>query len=408
MLRVAICAAALLLATVAASRISIPLTAKKTARDAVKSRIFVPRPLEYVRDELGSKIIIDNFMDMQFYGPVSIGTPAQNFMVVYDTGSSNLWVAGSGCGISCFFHARYNSNASRTYKPNGTIFEILYGSGPVNGFFSQDTVTLGNFSIANQGFAQVTNASGLGLAYAIGHFDGILGLAWDSISVDHTTTVFQNLLAQFPHTKKQFAFFLPDHKSQAGQLDIGGANPDHYEGELVEVKLTNETYWETRASTITFGGESLVSDAPVVLDTGTSTLVAPTEIVHRIGRLINGTKMNDMNRTIYTVSCLTVPFLPNLTVTLNGHDWVLRPEDYIINQYDIECMLAIMGMDLPKRMGPLWILGDVFIRRVYTVFDYGARSLSFAYTKQVAPTPAPWTWAAEKKHHEEKRKLRRN
>jgi len=251
----------------------------------------------------------------------------------------------------------------------------------------------------------VTNASGLGLAFAIGHFDGILGLAWDSISVDRTTTVFQNIIAQHPTTKKQFAFFLPDHSSQVGQLDIGGANPNHYEGTLKTVKLTNETYWETRASTISFDGITMAKNVPVVIDSGTSTLVGPTPIVERIGAMINATKMVEENRTLYMVSCLSIPFLPNLTVTINGDEWVLRPQDYIINQMDIECILAIMGLDLPASMGPMWILGDIWIRRVYSVFDYGERSLSFAYSKQVAPTPAPWTWASKKK---DERKPRRH
>jgi len=365
----------------------------------------VSTPRSYLKDKSGSDIIIDNYMDMQFYGPVAVGTPPQQFMVVYDTGSSNLWVPSSTCGISCYFKPRYNASQSSTYTPNGTIFQILYGSGPVSGYFSQDTVTLGTYAVKGQGFAQVTNASGLGLAFAVGQFDGILGLAWDSISVDHTTTVFQNLIAQNPTVKKQFAFFLPDHSSIKGQLDIGGANPAHYSGELHTVKLTNETYWETHAETIKIGGQELASNAPVVLDTGTSTIVAPKEIVDRIGTLINATKMTEANRTLYMVSCFALPYLPNITVNLGGVDWVLRPQDYIINQDDIECILGIMGLDLPKALGPLWILGDVFIRRVYTVFDYGTRSLSFAYTKEVVPTPAPWTWAA-KKREEHKKRLR--
>jgi hypothetical protein len=176
----------------------IPLQRKHSLSEAVKRKQLTKRTLEYLKDVKGDPISINNFMDMQFFGPVSVGTPAQVFQVVYDTGSSNLWVPSAQCGLSCYLKPRYNSNASSTYVANGTIFSILYGSGPVNGFISQETVVVGDVTVKSQGFAQVTNASGLGLAFAIGQFDGILGLAWDSISVDHTTTVFQNMMTSTP------------------------------------------------------------------------------------------------------------------------------------------------------------------------------------------------------------------
>lgn len=84
------------------------------------------------------EVTLSNYMDAQYYGPISLGSPPQSFNVVFDTGSSNLWVPSSKChSIACFTHKRFRNSESQTYAKNGTSFEIRYGSGTVKGFIGK-------------------------------------------------------------------------------------------------------------------------------------------------------------------------------------------------------------------------------------------------------------------------------
>lgn len=339
--------------------------------------------------------------------------------MIFDTGSSNLWVPGKSCGTACGLHPEYVSANSSTYVANGTKFAIQYGSGPVSGFLSNDNVEMGGLVVQSQQFAEINVVSGLGLAYMLGHFDGILGLAFQSISEYGIPTVYDNMEAQGLVQSPQFAFYLSATDGSVGELTLGGYDSTKFTGELTWVPLTSETYWETALDGLLLGGKSVTNCSKVVLDTGTSILAGPTEDVKAIAAALGATPF-PLNPAEYTIDCSLVPSLPELTVVMGGTPFVLAGSDYVLNVQGI-CLLGFTGIDMPaprgqcQRLiacrgvretpwpaavfclmihpshnrsfclfsavftGPLYIMGDVFIRKYYTVFDNsGAGQLGFA------------------------------
>ena len=214
------------------------------------------------------------------FSEVEIGTPPQTFKVVLDTGSSNLWVPSSQCSsIACYLHNKYDSSASSTYKKNGSEFSIRYGSGSLSGFISQDVLQIGDLKVVGQDFAEATSEPGL--AFAFGRFDGILGLGYNTISVNRIVPPFYNMLDQNLLDEPVFGFYLGDSNKEGDESEatFGGIDKDHYTGNLVKIPLRRKAYWEVDLDAITFGKDSAELDnTGVILDTGTSLIALPSTL----------------------------------------------------------------------------------------------------------------------------------
>ncbi|KAJ5891924.1 Vacuolar protease A [Penicillium subrubescens] len=332
-----------------------------------------------IKPEGGHNVLVDNFLNAQYFSEISIGTPPQSFKVVLDTGSSNLWVPSSQCNsIACFLHSKYDSSSSSTYKKNGTEFAIRYGSGSLSGFVSQDTMKIGDLEIKHQDFAEATEEPGL--AFAFGRFDGILGLGFDTISVNKMVPPFYNALNQGLLDEPVFAFYLGDANKDGddSEATFGGIDKSHYTGELINIALRRKAYWEVDFDAITLGENTAeLEDTGVILDTGTSLIALPSTMAELLNKEI-GAKKGFTGQ--YTVECDARDKLPDLTFTLAGHNFTIGPYDYIL-EVQGSCISSFMGMDFPEPVGPLAILGDAFLRKWYSVYDHGKGSVGLAKAK---------------------------
>lgn len=338
-----------------------------------------------VKEVNGSPVILKDYLDAQYYGPITLGTPPQDFVVVFDTGSSNLWVPSSTCSwkdIACKLHKKYDHSVSSTYVANDTAFAIPYGSGNCAGFLSYDTLMMGNVAVKSQLFGEATAEPGL--SWIMAQFDGILGMGYPTISVDGVIPPFDNIMNQKLISNNIFSFYLSKDPSAAvgGELLLGGTDSKYYTGNFTYVKVSKKGYWQFAMDKVSIGGKDAGyctgKNCSAICDTGTSLIAGPTADINDLNKKIGAIPLIKGEAIIL---CNTIPSLPDISFQLNGHDFTLKPDDYVWKVSEANetiCISGFLGIDLPPEIGPLWILGDVFIRDYYTVFDREQDRVGFA------------------------------
>ncbi|CAD7092986.1 unnamed protein product [Hermetia illucens] len=319
-----------------------------------------------------------NSDDSTYYGKITIGTPPQPFTVLFDTGSSNLWIPSKSCTSAiCTPHNRYNSAASSTYVKNGESFFIAYGTGELEGFLSKDTVTIAGLSVKGQTFAEATSLAEM---FQYVKFDGILGLGYTSISQDNVTPVLYNMYSQKLIKSPVFSFYLKRNMADpddGGQLVFGGADPKHYTGSFTFVPVDDQGYWQFKMDGGSLGAYKFcVGGCQAIVDSGTSLVTGPPDTIEEIYKLLNATE-NSIG--MIAVDCNKVSSLPTISFTLGGKSLTLEPKDYIVKT-PYGCEVGF-GYNYSYGYGPDWILGDVFMGKYYTQFDMANNRVGFAVAK---------------------------
>ncbi|NWV78623.1 RENI protein, partial [Dasyornis broadbenti] len=326
--------------------------------------------------------LLTNYLDTQYFGEISIGTPAQTFKVVFDTGSANLWVPSYKCSplySACVSHSRYDSSKSRTYIANGTGFAIRYGTGSVKGVLSQDIVTVSDIPII-QVFAEATALPAFPFIFA--RFDGVLGMGYPSQAIDGITPVFDRILAQQILKEDVFSVYYSRNAppKPGGEIVLGGSDPAYYTGEFHYLNVSRSGFWQISMKGVSVGAEILFcrEGCSVAVDTGASYITGPAGPVSVLMKAIGAAEAAEGE---YVVDCEQVPQLPNISFHLGGKVYALGGPAYVLrqSQYGEDvCVVAFSGLDIPPPAGPLWILGATFIGHYYTKFDRRHNRIGFA------------------------------
>ncbi|SOV18669.1 plasmepsin I [Plasmodium sp. gorilla clade G2] len=320
---------------------------------------------------------LNDVANVMYYGEAQIGDNKQKFAFIFDTGSANLWVPSAQCStIGCKTKNLYDSTKSKTYEKDGTKVEMNYVSGTVSGFFSKDIVTIGNLSFPYK-FIEVTDTNGFEPTYTLGQFDGIVGLGWKDLSIGSVDPVVVELKNQNKIEQAVFSFYLPYDDKHKGYLTIGGVEDRFYDGQLTFEKLNHDLYWQVDLD-LHFGNLT-VEKANAIVDSGTSSITAPTEFLNKFFEGLDVVKIPFL--PLYITTCNN-PKLPTLEFRSAANVYTLEPEYYLQQIFDFGislCMVTIIPVDLNKNT---FILGDPFMRKYFTVFDYDNHVVGFAVAKK--------------------------
>jgi saccharopepsin len=215
-------------------------------------------------------------------------------------------------------------------------------------------------------------------------FDGILGLAYDTISVNGIVPPFYNMIDQGLLDEPLFSFRVGPSAEDGGEAVFGGIDHSAYVGKINYAPVRRKGYWEVELEKISLGDDVLeLENTGAAIDTGkswtylppdghpkyhlgTSLIALPTDVAEMLNTQI-GAKRSWNGQ--YTVDCSTVSSLPDLSFYFNGKAYPLKGTP----QRSLSLLSLALDINLPG--GALCIIG-MFSMRLVPVYILINSSLS--------------------------------
>ena len=319
--------------------------------------------------------------DFSYFIQAEFGSAKTPMLMLLDTGAGTTWVMGSDCDSSaCTMHSSFGPADSKTLKESDDHFSIAYGSGTVAGNLASDTVIVTSdlsmqmsFGIANTTSDDFTHFP----------FDGILGL---SLSEGVTDNFWKTVKTAKILASNIFGVALwRDTGSggiNTGEIIFGATDPAKYTGNIAYTSVSSDAGgdWAIAMDDMGYdGGKAGITGRLAYIDTGTTYVFGPATDVAALHAQIPGAMSSDGGVT-YTVPCSSDQ---SLTVYFSGVAYSMSSLDWLspASTDGGNCTSNIYGHAV---VADAWLLGDLFLKNVYAVFDVDQSRIGFA--KQATAT----------------------
>lgn len=339
-----------------------------------------PVDINVYRRTTGYEVLTDDYdgVDELYYGPYSIGTPAQSTNADIDTGSSDLVVPIQSCANGCT-GPLFTTTKSSTYKQSSTSFSIQYedGSG-ASGYVATDTVTMAGYTVTSQGFGAVNSETD---GFGAGPNAGLIGMGFPANAESGKTPFVFNLFNQGSLPAKLFSVFMARNGASGSELCLGCIDSSKYTGTITYYPLNpsatggTQYYWNVLSGGMSYNGAVTGSSFDAVIDTGTTLAYVPTSTASALYAKIPGAKSasSTVGSGGYTFPCSTT--LGTIAMKFGSQSYTINPADFNlgpVSSGSSSCVGGVFGGSSDAT------IGDLFIKNVYTVFNYGTSSVGFA------------------------------
>jgi hypothetical protein len=322
--------------------------------------------------------------DVGYLATIQMGTPPQNFLILMDSGSADLWVGAENCqsdgGGGCGNHNFLGAQSSSTFKDTQKPFSVTYGTGDVSGNIIQDDISVAGLALKAHTFGVATTES-VDFSSDSTPFDGLMGLAQSTLSEQRTPTPIESLasagLVKAAITSYKISR-LADAKND-GEITFGDLDQTKFDPQtLTTVKNVNtQGFWEGAMDAVTVDDKDTgLQGRTAILDTGTTLIVAPQSDAEAVHAAIPGAQSDGQGG--FTVPCNTTS---SVALTFGGTSFAIDPRDIAFQPVDAnnpngDCVSGIASGNIGGATE--WLVGDVFLKNAYFSTDVGKNTVSLA------------------------------